>query len=118
MANNVDLGSHYRQAIGQTIAACRAERGLSLRALADSSNLSLAYLSELERGQKEPSGSTLEQLTRAFDLPLADLLRLVADRIEEQSAAPEVSVEGLGREEIGELSRFAQWLRWKKEQPG
>jgi len=118
VTTKADLGLHYRQATGRTIAACRAERGLSLRGLADSSELSLAYLSELERGQKEPSGSTLEQLAHAFELPLADLLRLIADRIEEQSAPPEISIEGLGRDEIGELSRFAQWLRWKKEQPG
>jgi transcriptional regulator with XRE-family HTH domain len=116
VANNADAGLRYRQAAGQTIAACRAERGWSLRALADSSGISLAYLSELEHAQKEPSGSTLEQLARAFDLQLADLLRLVADRIEEQSPVPEVPIEGLGREEIAELSRFAQWLRWKKEQ--
>ena len=116
MANNADTGTRYRQATGRMIAACRAERGWSLRALADASSISLAYLSELERGQKEPSGSTLEQLARAFDMPLADLLRLVADRIEEQTPAPEVPVDGLGREEIEELSRFAQWLRWKKTQ--
>jgi transcriptional regulator with XRE-family HTH domain len=114
LANNADAGTRYRLATGRTIAACRAERGLSLRALADSSGISLAYLSELEHALKEPSGSTLEQLARAFDLSLADLIRLVADRVEEQAPTPAIPVDGLGREEIAELSRFAEWLRWKK----
>jgi transcriptional regulator with XRE-family HTH domain len=115
LTNNTDPGSRYRLATGRTIAACRAERNLSLRALAESSGISLAYLSELEHALKEPSGATLEQLARAFNLTFAELLRLVANRIEEQASAPAIPVDGLGREELAELSQFAEWLRWKRE---
>lgn len=114
MSDNSDPGSRYRTAIGQTIAACRAERGWSLRSLAEMSGVSLAYLSELEHGQKEPSGATLEQLARAFQLPLADLLHLVADRLDEPQPPPNIPTEGLDRTEIEQIAEFAEWLRWKK----
>ncbi|HEX7103015.1 MAG TPA: helix-turn-helix transcriptional regulator [Nitrolancea sp.] len=115
MPNNPDPGSRYRRAIGQTIAMIRAERGWSLRAFAESSGISLAYLSELEHGQKEPSGATLEQLARAFELPLADLLHLIADRLEEPQPPPDIPIEGLDRADIEKIAEFAEWLRSKKE---
>jgi len=114
VSNDPDPGSRYRTAIGQTIAACRAERGWSLRACAETSGISLAYLSELEHGQKEPSGATLEQLSRAFNVPLADLLRLIADRLELPQPPPEIPTEGLDHAEIEQIAEFAEWLRWKK----
>lgn len=114
MADNTDPGSRYRIAIGQTIAANRAERGWSLRAFAETSGISLAYLSELEHGQKEPSGSTLEQLARAFKLPLADLLHSIADRLELPQPPPDIPTAGLDRAEIEQIAEFAEWLRWKK----
>jgi transcriptional regulator with XRE-family HTH domain len=103
-----------RIAIGQTIAANRAERGWSLRAFAETSGISLAYLSELENGRKEPSGATLEQLARAFNLPLADLLHQIADRLEEPQPPPNIPTEGLDRAEVEQIAEFAEWLRWKK----
>jgi transcriptional regulator with XRE-family HTH domain len=112
--DNHDPGSRYRTAIGRTIAACRAERGWSLRAFAETSGISLAYLSELEHGQKEPSGATLEQLARAFELPLADLLHIIASRLEEPQPPPDIPIEGLDHAEIEQIAEFASWLRWKK----
>lgn len=114
MSETSEPGSRYRIAIGQTIAANRAERGWSLRAFAETSGISLAYLSELEHGQKEPSGATLEQLARGFGLPLADFLRLVADRLEEPQPPPTIPTEGLDRAEIEQIAEYAEWLRWKK----
>jgi len=114
VSDNSDPGSRYRIAIGQTIAANRAERRWSLRTFAETSGISLAYLSELENGRKEPSGATLEQLARAFDLPLADLLHRIADRLEESQPPPNIPTEGLDRTEIEQIAGFAEWLRWKK----
>ncbi len=114
MADNSDPGSRYRIAIGQTIAACRAERGSGLRAFADRAGISPAYLSEMENGRKEPSGAMFEQLARAFDLPLADFLRLVAERLEEPEPPPSIPTDGLDRAEVEQIAEFAEWLRWKK----
>lgn len=114
MADNSDPGSRYRIAIGQTIGAYRAERGWNLRAFADTAGISPAYLSELEHGRKEPSGSMLEQIAQAFDLPLSDFLRHIADRLEVPQPPPAIPTEGLDRAEIEQIAEYAEWLRWKK----
>jgi transcriptional regulator with XRE-family HTH domain len=114
VSDSSDPGSRFRIAIGQTIAACRAERGKGLRAFADSAGISPAYLSELENGRKEPSGAMFEQLARAFNLPLADFLRLIAERLELPQPPPNIPTDGLDRTEIEQIAEFAAWLRWKK----
>lgn len=116
MTDGPDSGSRYRQAIGQTIAAYRTQHGFSLRALADLSGISLAYLSELEHGRKEPSGAMLDQLARAYRVALPELLRAIAERLETDDAAPGVALDGLDPDDIRELGHFADWLRWRKTQ--
>jgi hypothetical protein len=44
--------------------------------------VSLGYLSEVERGQKEASSELLASICTALELPLSALLRDVADRVE------------------------------------
>ncbi len=114
MTSEPDAGTRYRQAIGRTIAAYRLLRGLSLRALADSSGISLAYLSELEHGHKEASGTVLKQLAEAYGITFPDLLRAIAERLDMDDAVPGLSLEGLEPDEIAELARFAEWLRWRR----
>jgi transcriptional regulator with XRE-family HTH domain len=111
-----DAGSRYRQAIGRTIAAYRTQQGHSLRAFAESSGISLAYLSELEHGQKEPSGAMLHQLANAFGITVPQMLRDIAEHLEADEINSEISLEGLERDEIAEVARFTEWLRWRKEQ--
>jgi hypothetical protein len=43
--------------------------------------VSLGYISEIERGQKEASSELLASLCQAMDLPLSDVLRDVADAV-------------------------------------
>ena len=64
-----------RDALG---AVLRAERTAQHRTLADvalAAKVSLPYLSEVERGRKEPSSEVLAAICSALDLPLADLLQ-------------------------------------------
>lgn len=114
MTSDQSAGTRYRQAIGRTIATYRSQQGLSLRALSESSGISLAYLSELEHGQKEPSGTILHQLAGSFGISLPELVHTIADQLEAEDTLPDLSLEDLESEEIGELSRFADWLRWRK----
>lgn len=58
----VDVGLRLRQ--------LRAERSLSLRALAEKSGLNFNTLSLIENGRTSPSVSTLQQLARALDAPI------------------------------------------------
>ena len=66
-----------QQALEKLGALLRAERlakGLSLRDLAARTNVSNAYLSELERGRHEPSLSVLRTVAAALDTPLGPML--------------------------------------------
>ncbi|WP_432564927.1 helix-turn-helix domain-containing protein [Kineococcus sp. SYSU DK003] len=63
-----------RDALGTVL---RAERTAQHRTLADvalAAKVSLPYLSEVERGRKEPSSEVLAAICSALELPLADLL--------------------------------------------
>jgi transcriptional regulator with XRE-family HTH domain len=60
--------------LGAYIRAQRLAAGLSLRDLADRTDVSNAYLSQVERGLHEPSLSVLDAVARALDLSLDALL--------------------------------------------
>jgi transcriptional regulator with XRE-family HTH domain len=61
------------EALGDFIRTQRKLAKLSLRELAHLTDLSNAYLSQLERGMHEPSIRVVKSLAAAFDLP-ADVL--------------------------------------------
>jgi transcriptional regulator with XRE-family HTH domain len=63
-----------RQVIGNVFRRLRRERGITLRELAEVAQVSVPYLSEIERGRKEPSSEILAAICRALDLELSDLL--------------------------------------------
>ena len=63
-----------RQVIGNVFRRLRRERGITLRELAEQAQVSVPYLSEIERGRKEPSSEILAAICRALDLDLSDLL--------------------------------------------
>jgi len=62
------------EALGEVIRTQRKLAKLSLRELAQLSDLSNAYLSQLERGLHEPSIRVVKSLAAAFDLPAEVLL--------------------------------------------
>ncbi|MTD15643.1 helix-turn-helix domain-containing protein [Nakamurella sp. YIM 132087] len=63
-----------REELGRSLRAARVDRRLTLRELAARSMVSRAYLSEIERGEKEISSELLAALCTALDVDLADLL--------------------------------------------
>jgi transcriptional regulator with XRE-family HTH domain len=79
----------FRRTLGDVLRGARMQRGMTLRALSAQARVSLGYISEIERGQKEASSELLASLCQAMDLPLSDVLRDVADAvaIEEASLA-------------------------------
>ncbi|MQL52147.1 helix-turn-helix domain-containing protein [Desulfofundulus thermobenzoicus] len=54
---------------GEKIRSLREERGYTLQDLARRANLSLSYLSEIERGSKRPSLKTIDKLAAALNVP-------------------------------------------------
>ena len=68
-----------REVIGDVLRRARTEQGRTLREVSDSARVSLGYLSEVERGQKEASSELLASICQALGIRLSDVLRRVAD---------------------------------------
>ena len=60
--------------LGTTLRSARVAQGRTLRDVAKSARVSLGYLSEVERGQKEPSSELINAICTALDLNLSTLL--------------------------------------------
>jgi transcriptional regulator with XRE-family HTH domain len=60
--------------VGERIRDLRTERGITLTALAVETRLGKGTLSELERGQRNPTLDTLFAIATALSVPLSDLL--------------------------------------------
>jgi transcriptional regulator with XRE-family HTH domain len=59
--------------LGHRIREIRAERGLTLTALADAAGLSTGLISQVERGLADPSLETLRRVAKVLDVPLFSL---------------------------------------------
>ncbi len=77
-----------REAIGGTIRRARTERRRTLRDVSKDARVSLGYLSEIERGRKEPSSELLAAICDALALPLPELLDDVADSLRPEAPRP------------------------------
>ncbi|HBX81158.1 MAG: helix-turn-helix transcriptional regulator [Propionibacteriaceae bacterium] len=71
-----------RELLGESLRELRVSESLTLREVSARARVSLGYLSEVERGQKEASSELLNAICAALDVSLADMLRLVGDRID------------------------------------
>ena len=80
----------FRQRLGDVLRDRRADLGMTLRQVSKEARVSLGYISEIERGQKEASSELLASLCDALELPLSSVLRQVSDAIaiEEAATAP------------------------------
>jgi transcriptional regulator with XRE-family HTH domain len=67
-----------RTQLGNTLRGHRLRQRRTLRDVSGRARVSLGYLSEVERGQKEASSELLASICDALDLELADLLAEVS----------------------------------------
>ena len=70
-----------RREIGDVLRGVRQLQGRTLREVSSAAQVSLGYLSEVERGQKEACSELLASICQALDVPMSEILREVADRI-------------------------------------
>ncbi len=56
--------------IGSVIQAIRKEKKIKQKALAESCNISITYLSQIENNKKDPTISTLTEISRNLEIPL------------------------------------------------
>jgi transcriptional regulator with XRE-family HTH domain len=70
-----------RVLLGQTLREQRVHDHRTLRDVSMAARVSLGYLSEVERGQKEASSELLFSICTALHVPLSQILRQVSDRM-------------------------------------
>lgn len=68
-----------RSVIGSELRRERQAQRRTLRDVASTARVSLGYLSEVERGQKEPSSELLAAICGALDYSMSELLRSASD---------------------------------------
>ena len=70
-----------REAVGQALREARTSQERTLRDVARQARVSLGYLSEVERGQKEASSELLNSICESLGLSLASLMTGVAQEL-------------------------------------
>jgi transcriptional regulator with XRE-family HTH domain len=71
----------WREVVGQLLRDRRHDRGEKLTETAGRAGVSTQYLSEVERGRKEPSSEVISAVAGALDLTLLDVTVGVARRL-------------------------------------
>ena len=79
-----------RRLLGDVLREHRREQGRTLREVSAAARVSLGYLSEVERGQKEASSELLGSICEALEVPLSEVLRDVSDNLALAEALPEL----------------------------
>ncbi|MET7401815.1 helix-turn-helix transcriptional regulator [Dactylosporangium sp. NPDC005572] len=81
-----------RRVIGDALRARRQAQHRTLREVSTAANVSLGYLSEIERGQKEASSELLAAICEALGAALSEVLRDVSDTLALSEDLPPVLV--------------------------
>jgi len=76
-----------RTLIGDVLRRRRLEQGRTLAEVARDANVSVQYLSEVERGRKEPSSEVVAAVCDSLRIELADLLAEVGRDLEVRAPA-------------------------------
>jgi XRE family aerobic/anaerobic benzoate catabolism transcriptional regulator len=117
-------GNTRLQAFGEGLRALRARRGLTRKSLAEMAAVSERYLANLEFGRGNPSLLILDQIARALQCPLAELIgdvtatspewllirELLDGRSEDELRRARLAIgesAGTGGERLGRHRRFA-----------
>jgi transcriptional regulator with XRE-family HTH domain len=75
-----------RRLIGEALRRARVRQGRTLRDVSTAARVSLGYLSEVERGQKEASSELIAAICEALDVRLSDVLREVSEALARREA--------------------------------
>ncbi len=76
-----------REVLGETLRSARRTQRRTLREISAASTVSLGYLSEIERGQKEASSELLASICDALDIALSDVLREASRQLDHTALA-------------------------------
>lgn len=94
-----------RRVIGDALRARRQSQRRTLREVSTKANVSLGYLSEIERGQKEASSELLASICEALGAHLSELLRDVSDTLALAEQLPSFAAADAAGTPAGDLDR-------------
>ncbi|BFP52625.1 helix-turn-helix transcriptional regulator [Streptomyces sp. CMC78] len=86
----------WRDLVGEVLRRERQAQGRTLKEVSEAARISMAYLSEVERGRKEASSEVLAAAAQALGLSLADVLALAGERLVSLTAVRARSRAGAG----------------------
>lgn len=76
--------------LGKAIRLCRIQKDMSLEKLSAKANISVSYLSLLEREKRDPNFSTLKGIASGLDIPVS-ILVFLASKDELTNVSPELA---------------------------
>jgi transcriptional regulator with XRE-family HTH domain len=76
-------GQEIRSILAQNIKSFRAQNGWSQADLAERANISIPFLSDIERGNKWPFPETLEKIAKSFEVDVFELFHKESPSIKE-----------------------------------
>ena len=79
-----------RNVIGEEIRRHRLNQGRTLRDVARTASVSLGYLSEIERGVKEPSSEMLAAICAALEITVGNLILAAGAQLQAAERSAEV----------------------------
>lgn len=89
-----------REVYGQLLRRLRGRQGRTLTDVAARAGVSVAYLSEIERGLKEPSSEVLEAVCTALGSSITHLVGAAHRELVLESAAPGFDAAGLEMDDV------------------
>jgi len=93
-----------RHLLGDVLRRLRLRQGRTLREVSAAARVSLGYLSEVERGQKEASSELLAAICTALNTPLSHVLGQVSDSFALAELQSEPALAGAGQRGSGEAA--------------
>lgn len=100
-----------RHLLGDALRRLRLRQGRTLREVSAAARVSLGYLSEVERGQKEASSELLASICGALGAPLSHVLREVSDNFALAELQSEPVYAGVGEARVPEPDVAADQVR-------
>lgn len=91
----------FRRLLGEVLRSQRMRQGRTLRQVSADARVSLGYVSEIERGQKEASSELLSSICSALDVPLSEILSEVSDAVALEEAALAIQLEDVTLDRTG-----------------
>ncbi|MGE4262851.1 MAG: helix-turn-helix domain-containing protein [Desulfovibrio sp.] len=105
------MGS-VQKLFGKKVRLVRRNREMTQERLAELSGLSLQYIGEIERGRRNPSLTSIEQLSMALNLPLSTLFDVEEFRLSSQQLRQILvdQIAGADEERLRAFYKLAQVL--------